>query len=342
MRASHRQLSGRIDSGVIDSAALRGNPLGDPAERPVHVYLPPGYDDSDERYPSVYVLQGYTGQVEMWFNRKPFVPTFPEAVDGAIASGDCPPVIVVLVDAWNAYGGSQYVDSPATGRYHSYVVDDVVPWVDGRYRTIPDRESRAVTGKSSGGFAAMITPMLRPDVFGALASHAGDSMYEYSYCADFAKSFRILKQYDGDVWAWWEKFRNRGGTTPTPDDWTLVMILGCSAAFSADEDGTVHLPFDTDTGRIRDDVWARWQAWDPVRMAPRHADALRSLRAVWLDGGTRDEWFLDVGAQAFRAELAALGVPDDRVSLELFDAGHMDIEYRYPRAISWLAHRLQR
>ncbi len=188
----------------------------------------------------------------------------------------------------------------------------------------------------------MITPMLRPDVFGALASHAGDSMYEYSYCADFAKSFRILKQYDGDVWAWWERFRNRGGTTPTSDDWTLVMILGCSAAFSADEDGTVQLPFDTMTGRIRDDVWARWQAWDPVRMAPKHADALRSLRAVWLDGGTRDEWFLDVGTQAFRGELHKLGLPDDRVSLELFDAGHMDIEYRYPRAITWLAHRLER
>ena len=342
MTSSHPQLSGRIDTGVIDSAALRGNPLGDPAERPVHVYLPPGYDESDERFPTVFVLQGYTGQVEMWFNRKPFVPTFPQALDAVIASGECPPVIVVLVDAWNAYGGSQYVDSPATGRYHSYVVNDVVPWVDARYRTIPDRESRAVAGKSSGGFAAMITPMLRPDVFGALASHAGDSMYEYSYCAEFAKAFRALKQFDGDIWAWWDKFRDRGGTTPTPDDWTLVMVLGCSAAFSADQDGTVQLPFDTHSGRLRDDVWARWQAWDPVRMAPHHADALRSLGAVWLDAGTRDEWFLDVGTQAFRAELHELGVPDDRVSLELFDAGHMDIGYRYPRAVTWLAHRLQR
>lgn len=342
MTVSPRNLAGRIDSGVLSSRALVGNPLADPADRPVHVYLPPGYDESEQRYPTVYVLQGYTGQVAMWFNRKPFVPTFPEALDALFTAGEVPPLVVVLVDAWNAYGGSQYVDSPATGRYHSYVVDDVVPWVDARYRTLADRESRAITGKSSGGFAAMITPMLRPDVFGALASHAGDALYEYAYCAEFAKCVRALRPYDGDIWAWWETFQARGGTTPTPDDWTLVMILGCSAAFSADEDGTVSLPFDSRTGALRHEAWQRWLAWDPVLMAPLHAEALRSLRAIWLDAGTRDEWFLDVGAQAFRAALAKAGVPDERVSLELFDAGHADIEYRYPRAIAWLAQRLQR
>ena len=53
-----------------------------------------------------------------------------------------------------------------------------MPFVDARWRTLADRESRAITGKSSGGFGAMITPMLRPDVFGALATHAGDTLYE--------------------------------------------------------------------------------------------------------------------------------------------------------------------
>ena len=77
---------------------------------------------------------------------------------------------MVYVDAWTAYGGSQFVDSVGTGRYHSYLCDEVVPLVDARYRTIADRESRAISGKSAGGFGAMITPMLRPDLFGALAT----------------------------------------------------------------------------------------------------------------------------------------------------------------------------
>src|SRR5437899_1305001 len=63
-------LVGRIEHRIIDSAVLRDNPLGDPHKRPVVVYVPPGYDDDpDRQYPSVYVIQGYTGQVGMWFNR---------------------------------------------------------------------------------------------------------------------------------------------------------------------------------------------------------------------------------------------------------------------------------
>ena len=167
-------LAGRIDENVISSELLRGNPLGDPHERPLLVYLPPGYDDDpDRRYPSVYVIQGYTGHVAMWRNRSAFRQPFPETADAVFARGEVPPAIVVYVDAWTSYGGSQFVDSPGTGRYHSYLCDEVVPWVDARYRTLPDVAHRAITGKSSGGFGAMITPMLRPDLFGARLARRG-------------------------------------------------------------------------------------------------------------------------------------------------------------------------
>ena len=112
-----------------------------------------------------------------------------------------------------------------------------------------------------------------------------------------------------------------------------------AACYSANEDGTIDLPFDTATGELRDDVWQRWLAWDPVRMARRHADALRGMRAIYIDAGKRDEYFLDLGAEAFRRELEELGITD--VFFELFDAGHGSIEYRYPLAIRYLAERLQ-
>ena len=64
------ELAGRIDEQIITSELLRGNPLGDPHERPLWVYTPPGYDDEPlRRYPSVYVIQGYTGHLAMWRNR---------------------------------------------------------------------------------------------------------------------------------------------------------------------------------------------------------------------------------------------------------------------------------
>ncbi|SEC96842.1 Putative esterase [Amycolatopsis tolypomycina] len=334
------ELAGRLDRHTVTSALLRDNPLGDPHERPLWVYVPPGYDDGDERYPVVYVIQGYTGHLTMWANRTPFRQPFVETAD-AVFAGGAPGCVVVYVDAWTAYGGSQFVDSPGTGRYHSYLCDEIVPWVDEHYRTIPDRESRAITGKSSGGYGAMITPMLRPDLFGALATHAGDSLYELSYVPEFGQAVRALRGYDQDIQAWWADFRSRPAFTKPEDD-TLLTVLGVSACFSAAEDGTPELPFDPLTGALRPAQWQRWLDWDPVRMVARHAEAVRSLRAVWIDAGTSDEYFLDVGAEAFRAELAAADLPAERVHFELFDAGHGGIDYRYPPALAWLAERLAR
>jgi len=331
------QLAGRIDEHVVTSAALAGNPLGDPVQRPLWVYVPPGYDHSDRRLPSVYVIQGYTGYLTMWGNREAFRRPFPETADALFASGQAPPCIVVWVDAWTAYGGSQFVDSPGTGRYHTYLCEDVVPFVDGRYRTLDSAAHRGIQGKSSGGFGAMITPMLRPDLFGGLATHAGDALYECCYIPEFPKAVRALRDWDGDIGAWWQDFCSRPAFTRS-EDHTLLMMLGVAACFSSDDEGNPVLPFDPTTGRLRDQVWERWLAWDPVRMVPAHADALRSLRAVWIDGGTHDEWYLDLGAVAFRDALAEIGVID--VRFELFDGTHGGISWRYPLSLAYLAERL--
>lgn len=216
-----------------------------------------------------------------------------------------------------------------------------MPWVDAHYRTIPDRDHRAIAGKSTGGYAAMVTPMLRPDVFGALAAHAGDALFETSYRSALPDRFRMLRnEYGGS----YDKFlADLGGRIvgTKPSDVELVEIYAYAAAYSADQDGTVRLPFD-EIGAIVPDVWRRWLAWDPVVMAeqPKYAEALRSMRALWIDAGNRDEFHLDAGAAAFRREVARAGVPDDRVRFELFDAAHGGIEYRYPLSISWLSRML--
>lgn len=332
-------LAGHIDELTISSELLRDNALGDPPDRPLWVYTPPGYDaEPGRRYPSIYVIQGYSGHLAMWHNRTPFRQPFPETADALFATAEVPPCIVVYVDAWTMYGGSQYVDSPATGPYHSYLCDEVVPYVDARYRTLPDAAHRGISGKSSGGFGALITPMLRPDLFGGLASHAGDSLYEYCYLNEFAKAARALRdQYGGSYEAFWDDFHSRPPMSKDTDS-TLVMVYGCAAAFSAEPDGTVRLPFSVTSGQLVPEVWQRWLDWDPVRMVPKYADALRGLRAIYLDAGKRDDWFLDLGAQAFHAELANIGVTD--VFLELFDATHAGIDYRYPIGLRYLAERL--
>jgi hypothetical protein len=89
-------------------------------------------------------------------------------------------------------------------------------------------------------------------------------------------------------------------------------------------------------------VFDRWLRWDPVRRArdPGAAEALRTMRAIWIDSGKSDEYFLDLGATAFRRVLAEIGVPDDVVRFELFDGRHGGIAWRYPLSLAWLVERL--
>ncbi len=207
-------------------------------------------------------------------------------------------------------------------------------------RPLPDGarpEHRGITGKSSGGFGGLHHADAAAGPVRRVRAHAGDALYEYCYLEEFARSTRALRAYDGDIRAWWDDFRARPGLT-RPEDAGLLSALGCSAAFSADPDGTVVLPFDPRSGRLREDVWARWLASDPVRMVPQHAEALRSQRAVWIDAGTHDEYFLDLGAQAVVDALAVIGVTD--VHHETYDAGHGGIDYRYPLSLAHLAQRL--
>ena len=339
MRPWSERPAGRFEELTFDSAALAGNPLGDPSERPLWVYLPPGYDDApDRRFASVYVIQGLTGQLDMWRNRSAFRRNFPELADELFAAGEAPPCVIVWVDCWTSLGGSQFLDSPATGRYHTYLCDEVVAFVDERYRTLSAPEHRGIMGKSSGGYGAMVTPMLRPDLFGGLATHAGDALFEACYEPEMRDAARALRDdYDGSFERFWQDFRSRPAMSKGSDG--VLLNLWCMAAcYSAEEDGTVRLPCDPVTGRLDEQVWERWLRWDPVRMVPRHADALRGMRAIYIDAGKRDEWFLDLGAEAFRRALEQVGVTD--VRFELFDGGHGGIEYRYPIALKHLAERL--
>lgn len=335
-----RPLAGSLDRLVVESEVLAANPLGDPPQRPLYVYRPPGVEPgADRRLPAVYVIQGFTGQLDMWLSRSAFEPNFVERLDAMFAAGQCPDAVIVLVDAWTSRGGSQFLNSAGTGRYLDYLCDEVVPFVDSRYPTIPDRDHRGLTGKSSGGYGAMVVPMLRPDVFGALASHAGDALFECCYQPEFPQVARSLRDhFDGS----WEVFHQRLADAKS-FDWerfaAAVNAYGMGCAYSPDPDrpGEALMPFEIATGRLIDDIWQQWLALDPVRMANGHADALRSMHRIYLDAGRSDEWFLDLGAQAFSDELTKLGVEH---TLELFEGKHGGLTYRYPGAIRELVTAL--
>jgi S-formylglutathione hydrolase FrmB len=321
----------------IESVALAGNPLADPATRALFVWTPPAYErEPERRFPSIYVLQGLTGQVRAWFNVAPFSKGFPELLEEASVDA-----IVVLLDAFTALGGSQFIDSPAIGRYGTYLCEEVVPFVDERFRTLPGPAHRGVQGKSSGGYGAMVWGMLRPDLFGAFATHAGDALFEVSLAADFAKAAQALRnRYDGSFEAFWEDFRSGRPVLSGKDDASLLAVYAAAAAYSPREDGSVELPFSLDTGALVPEVWERWLAWDPVRLAATHGEALRAACGIWIDAGRDDEYYLDLGAVAFRDAVLAAGVDEANVRFELFEGTHRNIVWRYPLSLAFLAERL--
>jgi hypothetical protein len=336
-----RPLAGSLDRLVIESELLAGNPLGDPARRPLYVYCSPGVDRrASRRVPVVYVIQGFTGQADMWLGRAAFRPTVVERLDSMFAADECPDAVIVFVDAWTRRGGSQFLNSAGTGRYLDYLCDEVVPFVEDRYPGFGDRDHRGLAGKSSGGYGAMVVPMLRPDVFGALASHAGDALFECCYQPAFPAVARALRDhFEGSYEVFFEQLK-----AAEAFDWERYgkpfELYGYACAYSPDPErpGEALLPFEISTGRVNEEIWERWLELDPVRMASRHADALRSLRRIYLDAGRADEFYLDLGAEAFSGELAKLGVEH---TLELFEGKHGGIDYRYPGAIRELVAALR-
>jgi enterochelin esterase family protein len=172
---------------TITSDFLRDNPLGDPDRRQIPVYLPPGYDDSSTTYPVVYLLAGFTGRGAFMLNDSAFEETIQERMDRLIASGEVQPMILVLPDCFTRYGGSQYLNSSATGRYEDHLIKELIPFIDRHYRTRPEAGYRAIAGKSSGGYGAVVQAMRHPDIFGALACHSGDIYFDFCYKPDFVK-----------------------------------------------------------------------------------------------------------------------------------------------------------
>lgn len=337
MRKTPVAHAGAVHRLTLDSQVLRGNRPGDPTTRTVVVYTPHGYDPS-QTYPLFMDLVGYTGSGESHANWKPFGYNVPERLDRLIAAGEMGPVIAVLPDCFTAYGGNQYIDSSATGRYMSYLVDEVIPLVEARFAVGRGREHRAVFGKSSGGYGALVHAMRRADVWGAAACHSGDAYFEYCYLPDFPRLLRKLLDHDGSVERYLAALWSREKLDQ--DDVMGIMTIGMAAHYDPDPDAPLgfQLPFDPKTGAIRRDRWERWLAHDPVRLVETSADALRSLRGLYIDCGTRDEGSLLWGARMLHARLDALGVPH---AWHEFDDGHFDIDYRMNESLPFLYRALR-
>jgi S-formylglutathione hydrolase FrmB len=276
------------------------NVYGDPTTRNLVVYLPPGYDRSERRYPTMYLLHGFNGRaISSWLG---FGMTWAwrdafEVLDDAIKSGRSREMIVVMPDGWSRLGCSQWVDSPVNGNFEQYVVQDVVGYVDANFRTIPRRESRGVTGISSGGFGAWHLGSRNPNVFGAMSLLSADSYFELTHKPWI---YRYFNQLDGK--------EPNGPIDGEPNSWLTYGLACCYSPNPQKPPFFVDLPVSYPDGEIIPEIWQKWLDYDPINSyAPRLA-ILKQLRGILLDVGTRDEYDLHYGHRILSKRLGTAGV----------------------------------
>ncbi|MEI8032590.1 MAG: alpha/beta hydrolase-fold protein [Chlorobiaceae bacterium] len=275
----------RVIEVVVPGVTLRGNPLGDPEERKVPVFLPPSYDGK-RQFPVIYLLAGFASTGASFLNYSFGRPTLPEMAEAMMRDGLMAETIIVMVDCMTGYGGSQYVDSPATGNYERYLLDELIPFIDTTLCTLSDRSHRAIAGKSSGGFGALRLAMRRPELFSGVACHSGDMGFELCYKPNFPVAARIIEGYDGDIRAFLAAYL--GAPKKPQKEFPLLDLVAMSAAYSPDPEkeapGNIRLPFDRRTCEPVEDVWQEWLLFDPVMMIEeaRYQEALRSLKLLFL------------------------------------------------------------
>lgn len=328
--------SGTIVLERFNSKVLKNNPLGDPSEREFPVYLPPSYGKSGRRYPVVYLISGFTGKGIMNLNVSYLSENIFERLNRLIESNVMKEMIVVMPDCITKFGGSQFINSAATGKYEDYLIKELVPYIDDKYDTIRKNTSRAICGKSSGGYGSVVLAMKHPDVFGLMSSTAGDMYFEYCYLPDFPKFVTEIGQYGKGHKGVANFVKNEFNFKyPKPKHFHLIInTIGMASCYSPnlkDEKAKGYnfdLPFDINTGKLDARIFYKWLRNDPVRMADRYISNLKSLKLIYLDAGLKDEFNLHIGARIFCNKLKQNKI---RYIHEEFNDGHMSIQYRYDR-----------
>lgn len=354
--------AGRLVRLEHSSRVLRDNPLGDPSVRPLHVWLPPAYDEGatrgrGRRFPVLFDLVGYTGSGPSHTNWRSFDESLPERLARLTHEEAIGPVIVVFPDCFTALGGNQYINSSAIGRYADYLTRELIPFVDREFRTLAAREHRGCFGKSSGGYGAMIHGMKYARYWGAIANHSGDAYFDFLYRGDWPNTLTELARYrrrqrrpgaikvereergadqgldDGRVRRFLEHVWKQ--ESPSGKEIHCLMNIAMAASYDPDPQAPLgfRLPFNLETGELIAARWRRWLAHDPIRLVARYAEQLKTLAGIYIDCGWRDQYQIHYGTRILSKSLGRQGI---RHIYEEFDGTHSSINYRMDRSLPFL------
>jgi enterochelin esterase-like enzyme len=282
----------------ITSRNFAGNKIGISPVRKMAIYLPPGYEASSRRYPVIYFLPNpFEDGYRFDFDHRDAQGLF----DRAIAEGVIGSFILVAVDMNTPLGSSWYVNSPSTGNWEDFMIQELVPYIDANFKTLPNRDSRGIAGIFIGGYGAIRFGMRHPDVFGSVyAMHpvgTGTGVSDRTILPD------------------WDILKNAKSMDDVKKDWRTQIFTTMYQAHLANPDKPplfIDLLAHREGDRLVVDaqlVERFRKNFDLESMIPQYADNLRSLRGFKFDWDRSDANYDHVYAnQAFTRKLNEFGI----------------------------------
>ena len=319
---------------TIESEVLRSNPLGDSPVRYNPVLIPKGKAPA-AGWPVVFQLAGFSGNGPFVFNLKSFEEGQPRILDRAVEKGEAPRAIYVFIDAMTSWGGSQFINSSGTGRYEDYIVKELACAV----AALPDVSTQpgrwCVTGGSSGGYGALHLASSYPERFGIAAAVAPDCFFEVSLLTEFLTALPTLKKLGGVPGV--KKELDAGRFMKRRDAHTVLNAICMGLCYAPDDAGGFELPVDRENGRVLPEIFAKYRKRDPIEFLVARKSQVSKIKSIYLDVGTRDQFYLQYGARQIRDVLT-----DMRASLtyQEFDGNHFEIGDRRPEVWKWLLQEL--
>jgi enterochelin esterase-like enzyme len=290
---------------VVHGKALEGNLEGDSPDRDVAVYLPPSYDTQRaRRYPVVYLLHGFTDDVDHWWGVKQHFISVPEVIRKALANGGTREMIVVMPNAYTRYQGSMYSSSVTIGDWERFIASELVDYVDNHYRTMADAGSRGLAGHSMGGYGAARIGMKHPEVF--------SSIYLLSPCCMAAS------QPSKQSMAAMESIHSPEDVGKA-DFFTKAMMASAAAWSPNPKNPPFYFDLPWKNGELQTAVAAKWAANAPLAMVDQYIPNWKRLHAIAFDAGAQDT-SIAATVRILDEMLNAYGIPH---TFEIYEGTHV-------------------
>lgn len=286
-----QQPTGKVVSRLIHSTYLQ-NTGGESPDCKISVYLPPNYEQTNQRYPVIYYLHGFMGTDSI-------SPSMKAILDRGISTGKIRPFVLVISNQYTLYEGSFYSNSPLIGNWSDFTAKELVEYMDKNFKTLPNKESRGIGGHSMGGYGALKIAMMYPEVF--------SSVYALS-----PGLLAFVKEFGANSPAYKEvaNIKTREELKKTYYPKVLVAVARAWSPNSAKPPFYCDFPFTYEGDKliVNQVIVEKWEQNMPVYMAGKYADNLRKLKAIKMDWGRNDSQRFPIQIGMLSQRLENLGI----------------------------------